>query len=94
MVTFFQAWRRRQAARQAHEWLEEQAAARRAVEEVPQTIRADVSRVVETLIDGPDAEVERALDELWRLFEPYPELRGRFARLRVVADALDFLKRA
>jgi hypothetical protein len=53
VATFFQAWRRRQASRQAAEWNEERTAARRAVEDVPAAIRADVRRVIETLIDGP-----------------------------------------
>ena len=92
MATFFQAWRRRQAARQAAAWEEEKQAARRAVEEVPPWIRSDVRRVIETLIDGPDAELQRALDELWNLLEIDPDLRDRFFRLRVVNDAEEFLK--
>jgi hypothetical protein len=51
-----------------------------------------VRRAVETLIDGPDAEVEGALDELGELLEPHPDLRERFFRLRVVDDAVEFLK--
>jgi hypothetical protein len=92
VTTFFQAWRRRQAEQQAAEWEEEKQAARKAVEEVPPWIRSDVRRIVETLIDGPDAEVKAALDELWKLLETNPELRGRFWRLRVVDDAVEFLK--
>ena len=92
MATFFQAWRRRQASRQAEEWDEERAAARSAVEDVPAAIRADVSRAIETLIDGPDDEVEPALKDLWRLLGPYPELDERFNRLRIVDDAFEFLK--
>ncbi len=78
--------------RQAAEWGEERTAARRAVEDVPSAVRSDVARVIETLLDGPDADVQSALDELWRLLEPYPELRTRFSRLRVVDDAVEFLK--
>ena len=92
MATFFQAWRRRQADRQAAEWDEERATARRAVQDVPATIRADVRRVIETLIDGPDDAVEPALKELWRLLEPYPDLDARFGQLRIVDDAVEFLK--
>jgi hypothetical protein len=92
VATFFQAWRRRQADRQAAEWDDERAAARRAVEDVPAAIRADVSRVIETLIDGPDEQVEPSLKELWRLLEPYPELDARFNQLRIVDDAVEFLK--
>ncbi|MFL5945344.1 MAG: hypothetical protein ACJ74C_07905 [Gaiellaceae bacterium] len=92
MATFFQAWRRRQADRQAAEWDDERAAARRAVEEVPTAIREDVRRAIETLIDGPDDRVEPALKELWRLLEPYPELDARFNQLRIVDDAVEFLK--
>jgi hypothetical protein len=90
--TFFQAWRRRQAERQAAEWDEERAEARLAVEDVPPWIRGDVRRVIETLIDGPDDEVKGALEELNRLLEIDPQLRGRFFRLRVVRDAQEFLK--
>jgi hypothetical protein len=92
VATFFQAWRRRQASRQAAEWDEERAAARRAVEDVPPAIRADVDRVIETLIDGPDEAVEPALKKLWRLLAPYPELDERFNQLRIVDDAAEFLK--
>jgi hypothetical protein len=92
MATFFQAWRRRQSERQAAEWEEEKQAARKAVEEVPPWIRSDVRRIIETLIDGPDAEVKAALDELLKLLETDPELRERFSRLRVVDDAVEFLK--
>ncbi len=94
MTTFFQAWRRRQADRQAAEWVEERAAARLAVDDVPLPIRNEVRRAVETLIDGPDGEVEATLDELWRLLDPHPELRERFSRLRIVEDVLEFLKSA
>jgi hypothetical protein len=92
VATFFQAWRRRQAERQAAAWEEEKQAARRAVEEVPPWIRSDVRRVVESLIEGPDSDLQRALDELWNLLEIDPELRNRFFRLRVVDDAEEFLK--
>jgi hypothetical protein len=92
VATFFQAWRRRQASRQAEEWDEERATARRAVKDVPAAIRADVSRAIEALIDGPDEEVEPALKNLWRLLAPYPELDERFNRLRIVDDAVEFLK--
>jgi len=92
VTTFFQAWRKRQAERQAAEWEEEKESARQAVEEVPPWIRSDVRRVIETLIDGPDGEIQRALDELWTLLETDPALRDRFWRLRVVDDAVEFLK--
>ena len=55
-------------------------------------IRADVRRAIETLIDGRDDEVEPALQELWRLLAPYPELDARFNQLRIVDDAVEFLK--
>ena len=93
MSTFFQAWRRRQAEQQAAEWDEERDEARRLVREVPPRIRSDVSRVVETLIDGADSELGGALDELWRLLETDPLLRERFDRLRVVREAKEFLSR-
>ena len=92
VTTFFQAWRRRQAERQAAEWDEERENARRAVKEVPPWIRSDVSRVIETLIDGADSDLQGALDELWRLLEADPPLRDRFSRLRIVEDAVEFLK--
>src|SRR5437879_5942005 len=92
MTTFFQAWRRRQAEQQAAEWIEERDDARRAVGEVPPWIRSDVGRIIETLIDGADSELQGALDELWRLLEGEPALRDRFDRLRVVQDAGEFLK--
>src|SRR3954449_6747411 len=121
MATFFQAWRRRQADRQAAEWDDERATARRAVEDVPAArraertghaagwgggrapprravedvpaaIREDVRRAIETLIDGPDDRVEPALKDLWRVLEPYPELDARFNQLRIVDDAVEFLK--
>ena len=93
MATYFHAWRRRQANRQAAEWLEERTAARLAVAEAPPEIREDVRRAVDTLLEGRDDEVERALGELWDLLDGRPDLRERFARLQVVADAIDFLKR-
>lgn len=92
VATYFHAWRRRQANRQAAEWLEERTAARLAVAEVPPEIRDEVRRAVDTLLEGRDQEVERALNELWDLLEGRPDLRERFARLQVVADAIDFLK--
>ena len=58
----------------------------------PREIRDDVSRAIEALIDGPDEQVEPSLNELWRLLDPHPELRQRFARLRIVDDAVEFLK--
>ena len=78
--------------RSSAEWLEERTEARRAVAEVPETIREDVPRTVDTLLEGADGEVEPALNELWDLLDGRPDLRERFARLRVVADAIDFLK--
>ena len=92
MATFFHAWRRDQANRQAAEWLEERTEARLAVAEAPADIREDVRRAVDMLLEGADGEVEPALKELWDLLDDYPQLRERFARLRVVADALDFVK--
>ncbi|TML28354.1 MAG: hypothetical protein E6G26_06695 [Actinobacteria bacterium] len=91
MTTFFHAWRRNQANRQAAEWLAERTEARVAAAEVPAEIRDDVRRLVDTLFEGADGEVEPALKELWDLLDDYPGLRERFARLRIVADALDFL---
>ena len=93
MATFFHAWRRDQANRQAAEWLQERTEARLAVAEVPAEIRDEVRRAVDTLFEGADGEVEAALSELWVLLGGYPDQRERFARLRIVADALDFLKR-
>jgi hypothetical protein len=93
VTTFFHAWRRNQANRQAAEWLEERTEARLAVAEAPAEIRDDVRRLVDTLLEGADGEVEPALNELWDLVSGYPELRERFARLRIVADALDFIRR-
>lgn len=87
MATFFQAWRKRQAEQQAAEWSAERDSARRAVEDVPASIRGDVGRVLETLIHGPDEEVEGALEELEQLLEPHPDLRAHFFRLRIVSDA-------
>ena len=92
MATFFQAWRKRQSEQQAEEWSQERDKAREAVENVPAAIRRDVRRVIETLIAGPDENVEGALDELWQLLEPDPDLRAEFFRLRVVDDAVEFLK--
>jgi hypothetical protein len=92
MTEFFQAWRRRQAEQQAAEWIEEQEEARQAVQELPDVLRDQVRRAVETLIDGRDEEVEGALDELDELLQPHPELRDRFFRLRGVDDAVEFLK--
>ena len=92
MTTFFHAWRRNQANRQAAEWLEERTEARIAVADVPAEVRDDVRRTVDTLFEGSDGEVEPALNELWDLLDGYPQQRERFARLRIVADALDFIK--
>ena len=92
MTTFFHAWRRNQANRQAAAWLEERTEARVAVAEVPPEIRDDVRRLVDTLLDGTDGEVEPALNELWDILADRPDLRERFARLRIIADALDFVK--
>ena len=92
MTTFFHAWRRNQANRQAAAWLEERTEARVAVAEVPPELRDDVRRLVDTLLDGPDGEVEPALNELWDVLADRPDLRERFARLRIIADALDFVK--
>jgi hypothetical protein len=92
MAEFFQAWRKRQAEIQAADWLEEQEEARRAVLELPDVLREQARLAVEKLIDGPDTEVEAALDELDQLLEPHPDLRERFFRLRVVDDAVEFLK--
>ena len=41
---------------------------------------------------GGAAEVEGALEELDQLLEPHPDLKERFFRLRVVDDAVKFLK--
>jgi hypothetical protein len=92
MATYFHAWRRRQANRQAAEWLEERTTARLAVAEAPPEIREDIRRAVDTLLEGRDDEVEGALKTLWDLLDSRPDLRERFARLQVVADAIDFLK--
>jgi len=92
MAEFFQAWRKRQAEMQAADWIEEQEEARRAVLELPEVLREQARLAVEKLIDGPDAEVEGALDALDHLLEPHPELRERFFHLRVVDDAVEFLK--
>jgi molecular chaperone DnaK (HSP70) len=92
MATFFHAWRKRQAEKQAAEWTDEQEEARLAVEELPDVLRDQVRRTVEKLIEGPDTEVEGALEELDQLLEPHPDLKERFFRLRVVDDAVKFLK--
>jgi hypothetical protein len=92
MATFFHAWRKRQAELQASDWIEEQDEARRAVLELPDVLRDQARLAIEKLIDGPDAEVETALEELDQLLEPHPDLRERFFRLRVVDDAVEFLK--
>ena len=91
MGTFFQAWRRRQAEQQAAEWTQEQEEARHAVEELPDVLREQARRAVDTLLEGRDEEVAGALDDLDHLLEPHPELRDRFFRLRVVDDAVEFL---
>ena len=91
MGTFFQAWRRRQAEQQAAEWTQEQEDARHAVEELPDVLRDQVRRAVETLLEGRDEEIPGALEDLDHLLEPHPELRDRFFRLRVVDDAVEFL---
>ena len=92
MTTFFHAWRRNQANRQAAAWLEERTEARLAVAETPPEIRDDVRRLVDTLLDGTDREVEPALNGLWDVLGDRPHLRERFARLRIIADAVDFVK--
>jgi hypothetical protein len=92
MAEFFRAWRKRQAEKQAAEWIEEQEEALRAVQELPDVLRDQVRLAVERLIDGPDTEVKGALEELDHLLEPHPDLHQRFFRLRVVDDAVEFLK--
>jgi hypothetical protein len=92
MAEFFQAWRKRQAEKQAADWIEEQEEARRAVQELPDVLRDQARLAVEKLIDGPDTEVEGALEDLDHLLEPHPDLRERFFQLRVVDDAVEFLK--
>jgi hypothetical protein len=92
MAEFFQAWRKRQAEKQAADWIEEQEEARRAVSELPDVLRDQARLAVEKLIDGPDTEVEGALEDLDHLLEPHPDLRERFFQLRVVDDAVEFLK--
>ena len=62
------------------------------MEELPDVLRDQVRRTVEKLIEGPDTEVEGALEELDQLLEPHPDLKERFFRLRVVDDAVKFLK--
>jgi len=93
MAGFFEAWRRRESMRQAEEWTEEREAAHRAVAEAPAPIRDELARVMETLLEGPDHEVAGALEELWSVLGPYPELKARIAQLRVVDDAEAFLER-
>jgi hypothetical protein len=92
VADYFHAWRRQQANRQAAEWLEERTAARLAVADVPAEIKDDVRRAIDTLLEGSDVDVEPALKNLWHLLDDDPELRERFARLQVVADAVDFIK--
>ena len=92
MAEFLQAWRKRQAEKQAADWNEEQEEARRAVLELPDVLRDQARLAVEKLIDGPDTDVAGALEELDHLLEPHPDLRERFFRLRVVDDAVEFLK--
>ena len=92
VTSFFPAWRRRQANRQAAEWDQAREEARLAVGEAPPWLRTDVGSLIETLIDGADSDVEGALDELWRVLEVDPKLRERFWRLRIVDDAVEFLK--
>lgn len=92
MAGFFEAWRRREAMRQAEEWTEEREAARRAVEDAPLRVRDDVARLIATLLEGPDEDVKGALEELQAVLGPYPELRERVFELRVVEDAVEFLK--
>jgi hypothetical protein len=92
MAEFFRAWRKRQAEKQAADWFEEQEEARRAVLELPDVLRDQARLAVEKLIDGPDTEVAGALEDLDHLLEPHPDLRERFFQLRVVDDAVEFLK--
>ena len=47
---------------------------------------------MDTLLEGADGEVEPALKELWNLLSDRPQLQERFARLRIVGDAVDFVK--
>jgi predicted RNA-binding Zn ribbon-like protein len=89
---FFQAWRRRQAEQQAAEWTEEQDEARRAVEELPDVLRGRVREAIETLLEGRDEEVGAALEDLDVTLRPHPELHDRFFQLRVVDDAVEFLR--
>jgi hypothetical protein len=93
VTTYFHAWRRNEANRQAAEWLGERTEALLAVAEAPAEIREEVRRLVDTLFEGGDGEVEPALSELWDILGGYPGQRERFARLRIVADALDFIRR-
>jgi hypothetical protein len=92
VTTFFHAWRRDQANRQTAEWLEERTEAQLAVAQAPAEIRDEVRRLIDILFEGTDGAVEPALKELWDVLESYPGLRERFARLRIVADALDFIR--
>jgi hypothetical protein len=91
MAEFFQAWRRRQAEQQAAEWSQDREEAREAVQELPDVLREQVRRAIDTLIEGPDAEVEDALGHLDELLQPHPQLRARFFKLRVVDDAVEFM---
>ena len=91
MGEFFQAWRKRQAEQQAAEWTEEQDEARQAVQDLPDVLRDQVRRAIDTLLEGRDDEVGGALENLDELLQPHPELRDRFFRLRVVDDAVDFV---
>ena len=91
MTSFFQAWRRRQAELQAAEWTEEREEARLAVDELPEALRNQVRRAVETLIEGRDEDVKGALDDLDHALKPHPDLHDRFYRLRAVDDARSFL---
>jgi hypothetical protein len=88
---FFQAWRKRQAEQQAAEWTEEQDEARQAVQDLPDVLRDQVRRAIDTLLEGRDDEVGDALEHLDELLQPHPELHDRFFRLRVVDDAVDFV---
>lgn len=91
MGEFFQAWRKRQSEQQAAEWTEEQDEARQAVEELPEVLRDQVRRAIDTLLEGRDEDVSEALEDLDELLQPHPELHDRFFRLRVVDDAVEFL---
>jgi hypothetical protein len=92
VTTFFHAWRRNQANRQAAAWLEERTEARSRWPRSRRRSGTTSARLVDTLLDGTDGEVEPALNELWDVLADRPDLRERFARLRIIADALDFVK--